>query len=129
MVGRSCSLEASGAGFGVTTGAGGGYTAMDGYVETSTMGDTDDGGSHDGRCLPSGTCAPPFWKYGTIGTTQLVSCSTSQNEKGRRWAMGAAVAGADKSAQEGSQAPNVRRACCVNDWTRTRADDRRHLGL
>ena len=125
MVGRSCSLEASGAGVGVTTGAGGGYTATDGYVKTSTMGDMDDGGSHDGRCLPSGTRAPPFWKYGTIGTTRLASCSATQNEKGD----GAEVAGADKSAQEGSQAPKVRRACCVNDWTRTRADDRRHLGL
>ena len=124
MVGRSCSLEASGVGLGVTTGVGVGYTAMDGYVETSMMGDMDDGGSHDGRCLPSGTCAPPFWKYGMIGTTRLASCSTTQNEKGD----GAEVSEADKSAQ-GSQAPNVRRACCVNDWTRTRADDRRHLGL
>ena len=77
MVGGLYSKGASGARSGVVVVAG--CTAIEEYTGTSTE-DMDDAGSHDGRCSPSGTCAP-FWKYGTIGTVQLAKYSTTQTRQ------------------------------------------------
>jgi hypothetical protein len=69
-IGEPSSCRASGAGCETAVGVVERWAVIDEYRGTS-MGDMDDAGSHDGKCSPSGTCAPPFWKYGTIGTVQL----------------------------------------------------------
>lgn len=57
MVGKAWSSRAPGADSGVAIGVVEGRTAIEEYTGTS-MGDMDDAGGHDGRCSPSGTCAP-----------------------------------------------------------------------
>jgi hypothetical protein len=70
MVGRMYESGASCAASGASVGGWEEYIAIGVYLGTSIE-DMDDDGSDDGRAAWSGTCPPPCWRYGTMGTDWL----------------------------------------------------------